>query len=211
MNIIDTETIHTDAGDYTVKFIVDEDGSQPEDEGFALITVGAPHKIDIDTTKGAPFQVYAILQISAQLGRGNYWNYEYRSGAALVRWLTLTGHQGVTLVDADYNPVEATTDRFERVYGVAWAPEDVPAAMADQYVLNRLKEWKSWAEGDMFFYEIEDPNGVVINEDERYTFYGYYDQADDLLQSEIMPEIHADAAERINSVNRVGAGFVGLI
>jgi len=208
-DILDTHKITTDAGVYTVKFILDEDQHQPEDEGFVFMMHGYPDYVDI--SEGDVDPIVEVALYNHGKGSGDAWDWAYRSGAAIVRYLRLKGYCGVTLVDRDYRPVEATSDRNTRVYGVAWAPEDVPAAMAHTYVKHRLQEWAAWAIGDCFYYEIKDPNDVVIDEDGHYTFYGFIDLRNELMETEIKPTIYADAADRINSANRIGAGFVGLI
>ena len=39
-----------------------------------------------------------------------------------MRYLTLKGCKGVTLVDDQYRPTTASADRQDRIHGVAWAP-----------------------------------------------------------------------------------------
>ncbi|MCV7174829.1 hypothetical protein [Mycolicibacterium sphagni] len=203
MDHFDSQVITTDAGEYTVRWITDPDAGQPEDEGFFLAVAGVTQPV----TPGESGRIVWDV-LSAHADHSNYWTWrKLRSGAALVRYLQLRGHKGVTLVDGDYQPVAASTERrSEPVMGVAWAPDD--AADPDTYVDNHLAEWRAWAEGDAFGWKLFDPSGVEI--DAEWGHYGF-----DAMRTDTLEQARAvaafDAESRVVAANTVGAGFVGVI
>lgn len=210
-HIIDTETIVTDAGKYRVEFIYDESADQPEDEGFVFAMSGreryaSDSRIDIEHGD-VPDEVKAVLLTSGP-HREDSWDWELHSGAALVRYLTLKGYKGVTLVGRDYRPVEPSTNRRERVYGVAWAPDD--ASDHAGYVKSSLKQWAAWAEGDVFGYRVLDPQGREVEDGSCWGYYGFSIEHDYVL-SEARSAAEYDAKERVAQANQAGAGFVGVI
>lgn len=199
---IDSATVETDAGTYTVRWFVDDTPEQPYDEGFVLAVDGSSDwamrsRVDIEHGD-VPDGVWPALQS---------WRYsDSRSGAALVRWLKILGYRGVTLVDADYHPVEPSSDRDERVHGVAIAPSD--ATNPDEYVRTALKEWRAWAVGDCFGWVVLAPNGETV--ESVWGYYGFHAEREYTL-SEAKAAIEWHATERIEKSNLVGAGIVGII
>lgn len=202
---IDAETVTTPAGHYEIEWIHDESAEQPYDEGFVLVTAGGHDRIpiDTDTDNTLPYEV-----LSALGSDGQRWAREEHSSAAIVRYLSLTGKKGVTAVDEDYRPVESSTNRYERVHGVAWAPDDVPADRADSYVRGALAQWQAWATGDVFGYEVTGPDGRQV--DACWGLYGYL-ASREYTMGEARGVIDHDVAERVESANRIGAGFVGIV
>lgn len=204
-----SQTIETEAGEYQVRWYTDDSAEQPHDEGFTLAVNGSdPYgysdRIDIEHGDAPPW-VWDVLRTSGR-HRQDSWEYELRSGAALVRYLTLKGFKGVTLVTGDYYPVEASADRSERVHGVAWAPDDVTDPT--EYVKSALEPWRSWASGDVFGWELTGPGGD--NVDGCWGFYGFHREME-LTLAEARHAAEYDAAQRTELAGQVGAGFVGII
>lgn len=229
-NELDRETVETAAGTYTVVWVYDDSPDQPEDEGFVLIAnVSGGRGIDIDTAPrsktvtradGTPVDqplyrvkndpisdAREVVAMNARIGYGEHYSGDYRSGAALVRYLTLKGCKGVTLVDGSYRPMDASSDRFARFSGVAWAPDD--ATYPNKYVGGQLAEWRAWADGDVFGWVVIGPDGEKVES----IHWGYYNFSD--MRAYTLEEAHAviddDAQERTETANLVGAGIVGLI
>lgn len=217
--ILDTETIHTPAGDYEIEWHLDDAADQPFNDGLTLLTDGGKDRIDIlegDTNSEA---AQAVLEaLDAHSYPHDAWQWQLRSGAAIVRYLTLKGKKGVTLVSESYRPEQPSTDRQERVAGVAWAPDDA-ADWKDPlgflyFTYVALDQWNAWANGETFGYRLLDPSGEIV--DECWGFYGQY--WDEKPESERSHTLHdatqaalADAENRVRAVNLAGAGIVGLI
>ena len=203
---IDHEDIDTNAGTYRVTWHYDQDADAPYDDGFTLATDGsADRRIDI-SHGDIPPEAAAVINTHGR-GRDDTWHYDMRSGAALVRYLTIKGYKGATIVDSDYYPVELSTDRFKRVAGIAIAPHDVGGS-PEAYVRLALSEWQAWAEGDTFGYEVTAPDGTVI--ESVWGFYGF-DAGRDYTLSAARDAAECDAEDRIETSNLVGAGIVGIV
>lgn len=202
---LDTERVSTGVGEYVIEWIRDIDAEQPYDGGFSLIA-GADYRGHhaVDTTNNAvPHEVVRALD------NHNRWPREHRSGAAIVRYLTLMGKNGVTLVTEDFRVDTPTTDRFDRVYGVAWAPDDVPAEKSLDCVKSNLAQWAAWADGDVFGYTVTAPGGDEI--EACWGFYGFTDYNRQYTRQDAIEAINEDVEQRTAAANRVGAGFVGII
>lgn len=225
MTELDKETIDTDAGQYTVTWYHDDSANQPYDFGFTLMKNGGRDRIDVSTVgedQGIPSslvsEIESLLKMHSRHGYGDYWDRDYRSGAALVRYLTLKGYKGVTLVSDDYSPEDASTNRLEAVHGIAWAPDDVPATLDDNgnypatYVKIQLTQWRAWAEGDMFGYVVTGPDGEDVEDGAVWGYYGFWDGGErEYTLSQAKNAAEADAAERVQRANLVGAGIVGIV
>ena len=212
--LLDSETIHTPAGDYEMRWLLDDAADQPFNDGFTLLTDGGRDRIDIlegDTDSAASLLVQEAFDKHAYDG-GDIWNWQLRSGAAIVRYLTLKGKKGVTLVSDSYRPEQPSTDRAEQVTGVAWAPDD--AADPAEYTRLQLAQWEAWANGDTFGWQLFDPSEAIV--DECWGFYGqHWDESPDSERSHTLREATdialVDAENRARAVNLVGAGIVGII
>ena len=204
---IDTTTIETPAGEYTLEIHYDEVADQPYNEGFILVTNGQSrygYDSRIDISHG---EDPLMEQVKYALSN-SYNEYHHVSGAALVRWLQLHGRRGVTLVHvpSDYTPDTPSTDRSERIYGVAWAPDD--ATDPDAYVKSALAEWTAWARGEVFGWKLIDPSG-----DEVESVWGYYEIPGEreYVEQEATELAQHDAQQRVDAANTAGAGFVGIL
>lgn len=213
--IIDTQTITANGGDYRIEFLVDETADHPYNEGFSLLTAGSRYQMAVDHISEVDSDADVLCNVTAALkvhSGGDHWDREYRSGAAIVRYLKLTGHHGATLVDDAYRPVDASTDRFDRVYGVAWAPAD--ATDPTEYTTISLAQWESWADGDVFGWRLLDPQGEEI--DACWGYYGFYhsllgDSERAYIVDQAIESARSDANDRVQRANLVGAGFVDII
>ena len=216
--ILDTETINTAAGRYVLDWIQDDNADAPYDEGFTLLKNGSawgPYS-RINIQEGDTDSPVAATILQALSNHAHGW--DQISGAAIVRYLRLAGKRGVTLVDHEYSPVEPSTDRSERVYGVAWAPDDAAdwhmPEQAFHYTYCALAQWRAWADGDVFGWRLTDPAG-----DEVESVWGYYGSAFDTQPGsernhtleEATDAAQADAERRLSQANLAGAGLIGLI
>lgn len=205
-HIIDTETIPTDAGKYSVQFIYDESADQPEDEGFVLAVDNRWRNSEV--THG-DYDAEAFAAVQGHVSNADFaWGHELRSGAAIVRYLRLKGNKGVTLVTQNFYADEPSTDRHQPVYGFAVAPDD--ASDPDAYVKSSLESWRAWANGDVFGYRVLDPQGNEVEDGSVWGYYGFSREYDYVL-SEAKAAAEYDAKERVAQANTVGAGFVGVI
>ncbi len=206
MHVIETTTVATSAGNYTIEFLVDEDAEQPEDEGLVIYLAG-DHRRNLFTYGRLDDELAQTAIAYRNHKRDEAWREDARSGAAIVRYLRLKGHKGVTLIDRSFRPVDADADRDERVYGVAIAPSDATAP--ERYVRDSLAMWHAWNEGDVFGFRVLDPQGREV-EGSIWGYYGFYESRPFALE-DAEGVIGLDAAERVAEANRAGAGFVGVI
>ena len=207
--LLEQTTIDTGVGPYAVQWFWDDDAERPYDEGFVLLVDGsAGRQIDIREGFNAGDLTHATAWSAiAAHGRCSDWYPGRTSGAALVRYLTLKGCKGVTLVDDQYRPTTASADRQDRIHGVAWAPAGAtdPAA----YTEARLGEWQAWRTGDVFGWVVLAPNGEEV--ESCWGYYGFSTENRRYTFSEARDVALNDELRRMQDANRVGAGFVGLI
>lgn len=191
-NTIETTTISTTAGDYRLELHTDQDVEEPNHSGFVLVTYGAPHYVNIEHGEDDLIGEVQQALSNSYYGTEGYGSMDNVSGAAIVRWLRLQGRRGVTLVHQDYMPDDASTDRRDRVYGVAWAEDHIDAADVDNVVRYGLETYRAWANGEGFGWTLIDPD-----EEEVESVWGYYDTPGEreyvLSQAR---EIAADDAKR---------------
>lgn len=206
--LLEQTTIDTDAGTYVVQWFWDEDAERPYDEGFVLLVDGSPRNIDVrEGFKDRDLTHAHAWAAVAGHGRSGDWYPSRTSGAALLRYLTLKGCKGVTLVDADYRPTTASTDPADRIFGVAWAPDDAtdPATYTDAC----LADWQAWRGGDTFGWRLLDPSGDEV--DSCWGYYGFSTENRDYTLSAARDAALTDQMRRAENANLVGSGFVGLI
>ncbi len=203
---IDSETIHTAAGDYIINWFHDESGEQPYNEGFTLITngyrPGGRAMIDIETGDTENEPAWTVAQALSNHASG----WDQISGAAIIRYLQLAGKKGVALVDTDLTVAPPSIDRQERVYGVAWAPDD--AVDHNDYTVKSLQEWNAWANGETFGWQLIDPSGNEV--DSCWGYFNVPGEKDYTLvhATEIAQD---DAKDRAHQASLAGAGITGLI
>jgi hypothetical protein len=209
LDTIATESVDTPAGEYTIEWLPDEYAERPYNEGLGFAYDGDRDRVDVADGPYAD-SVLAIIREANNLGG---W---HRSGSreypvsttALARYLRITfGLSGIRIVNYDYQTFAPDSDH-DRVWGIAWAPDDVPADRAGDYVDAAIAEYRAWAEGDCFGYRVLDPAGNEI--DGCWGYYGYSDQRD-YTRSQALDSIERDAADRGKKCALAGAGFVGII
>ena len=207
--LLEQTPITTDVGTYAVQWFWDDDAERPYDEGFGLFVDGSPRQVDIregfNDRDGTHANVWAAI---AGHGRSSDWYPGRTSGAALVRYLTLKGYRGVTLVDAEYRPTAATADRNERIHGVAWAPSGA-AVDPLAYTTAQLTAWQAWRTGDVFGWVVLGPVGQEV--ESCWGYYGFDAAQRDWTFNEARDVALNDETRRVEEANRTGAGFVGLI
>ena len=199
--IIDTETIETVAGDYTVEWVAEDYAEQPYDYGWTLY-------VHTERSRGGSIDVTDAEEKNAvpdivQAQFGERYDFEKRSGHAILRYLSLLGLRA-RLVDADYRLV----DDIEHADGVVIAPSDIPPEHVEKSFDDFLETWRAWAEGDVFGWRVLDPGGNEI--DSVWGYYGYCRERAYTL-SEARAAAEYDARERLGKSNLVGAGFIELI
>ena len=209
---LEREVIDTAAGEYTVRWIYDEDAGQPYDSGFGLVKIGEHHRrFDITTDAEHADEVADTVRYHRKGNAydGNIWDREVRSSAAIARWLRLKfGLKGIVVIDDSFRPSEPTADRGEDFAGLAWAPDD--ATDPDAYTRTMLAEWRAWAEGDTFGWVVTDPSGHELEDGSVWGYYGL-DANRQYTRDYAVEVIDADVTARVSQCNLVGAGIVGLI
>lgn len=206
--LLEQTTVATTAGSYAVQWFWDEDAEQPYDEGFVLLSGGGPRQIAIREGFNDRDQTHwQAWDAVAAHARHSDWSPGQTSGAALVRYLTLKGYRGVTLVDDEYRPVDASADRHERIHGVAWAPTDAADPIA--YTTARLADWQAWRTGDVFGWVVLTPNGDEV--ESCWGYYGFNAEQRAWTFSEARDVALNDELRRMEDANLVGSGFIGLI
>lgn len=183
---IDSEKIDTKAGDYTITWFVDDAAEQPYNEGFSIYLTLRDRNVSVDRCD-IPRNVRDAIDDSSV------------SGAAIVRYLQLLGRRGVTLINTEFQAVDASHS-LERIYGVAWAPDD--ATIPDEYTRIMLAEWRAWANGDTFGWALTDSDGNEI--ESVWGYYGFSHEREYTL-SEATATAEADADERIAAWTKVDA------
>lgn len=183
MDPIDTETVDTPAGEYTIEWHYDESAEQPYNEGLGFAFDGGRDRVDVTAGEHAD-EVLAIIKGNLSGWRSNG-NAVYRlSTTTIARYLRIKyGLIGIRVVDYDYYTSAPDLDR-DRIWGIAWA------------------------EGDCFGYCVLDPSGNEI--DSCWGYYGYSEQRD-YTREQALSSIQSDAAARGKKCALAGAGFVGLI
>lgn len=201
---IDTETIHTVAGDYVLDFYVDENADQPCDSGFTIYRKGSRHYTEIEEGDIDPDAAVAVDN------SGDTDCYYVHSPAAIARYLRIKGRGGVAIIDQEFDRVDETAQRGS-VWGFAYAPDD--ASDPDEYTRCMLQQWKAWANGDTFGWKLIDPSGAEV--DSCWGYYGLNDNSENSDRAYILEVAtklaEADAQDRIDIASRVGAGILGII
>ena len=183
MESIRQTPVETPAGTYAVHWFWDATApaEPPYDHACGLLKKGGPRTIDIregltdraDAADPVDAERYTALRsVWAALAcrRHPAWDpTDAVSGAALVRYLTLKGFAGVTVIDDDFHAVEASADRDEHVHGVAWVSADFtdPASA----VAGWLADWRAWRDGDVFGWVAYTPTGEVV--ESSWGYYGF--------------------------------------
>lgn len=200
---IESETIETPAGDYTVDWIVDECPERPYNYGFGLVSDGrrdSGYDARIDIAEDDEGDAAEILELVQQCG-------SRISGAGLARYVRLKYKLGaVVVIDENFRAQEPSTDAGERIYGLAWGDSEWDDPQ--EAVKNCLAEWHAWAEGDCFGWELLDPRGKLV--DSCWGYFGFDRERDYTLQTATQVAL-SDAEDRVEQANLVGAGFVGLV
>jgi len=218
MESIRQTPVETSAGTYAVHWFWDDamPHDQPYDHACGLLKKGGPRTIDIreglpdrgDAVDAARYTALHSVWSALACRRHPAWDpTDAVSGAALVRYLTLKGFAGVTVIDDDFHAVAASADRDEHVHGVAWVSADFadPASAVEHW----LADWRAWRDGDIFGWIAYGPNG-----DEIESSWGYYRFASSEQQYTFECAesiILAHAEEQVEKANLVGAGIVGPI
>lgn len=221
MQSIRQTPVETPAGTYAVHWFWDDamPHDPPYDHACGLLKKGGPRTIDI--REGLPDRPDAADPVAAErltvlhavwsalaCRRHPAWDpTDAHSGAALVRYLTLKGFAGVTVIDDDFHAVEASADRDEHVHGVAWVSADFtdPASA----VAGWLADWRAWRDGDIFGWVAYTPGGEEI--DSCWGFYGFSSTEQQYTFECAESLIRAHAQEQVEKANLVGAGIIGPI
>lgn len=205
---IDSETIETEVGEYTVRWVVDPDAEEPEDFARGMAYDGRrdyAYDQKIDAVHGD--HAGEILELLREC-------YPSRcriSAAGLARYVRIKYRlQGVLEVTEDYYTCEPGHDLRERVYGLAWdegSGLQIEAECA-RVAESGVAEYRAWANGDCFGWQLCDPQGRIV--DDCWGYYGYQRERQYTLECATEAAM-ADAAQRSKQANLVGSGIVGLI
>jgi len=210
--------VETAAGTYAVHWFWDDaaPADPPYDHACGLLKKGGPRTMDIreglpdrgDAVDAEHYTALRAVWSALACRRHPAWDpTDAVSGAALVRYLTLKGFAGVTVIDDDFHAVEASADRDEHVHGVAWVSADFtdPAGA----VAGWLADWRAWRDGDIFGWTAYGPNGEEI--ESSWGYYGFTSSEQQYTFECAESFILAHALEQVEKANLVGSGIVGPI
>lgn len=200
---IDRTDIETDAGTYAVVVHLDEGRSDlnPLTEfdqtgfGYAVFERGRYDYETMNTLTGP-----AGNAVTTWLADG-YDDEDIERRFSL--WRAITGDQ------TELVTYQADADRstWYRCLALVDYLPDYPDWDRKASALASLKEFESWARGDVYGYVVESPSGDHV--DSCWGFIG--DESRGEMVQQATDSAEADAAERVSSANVVGSGIVGLI
>ena len=146
-------------------------------------------------------------------------DHEYRSAAALCRYLRLThgltGILEVTRSGDRYRTAEPSADRYRSIDGLAWAPANATTPL--DYTRGTVAAYDAWANGEVYGYTVVAPDGRDVA-----SCWDFYADPDEPITADAPPglatmvaeareEIDHDVEARTAQANTIGSGFIGLI
>lgn len=210
---IHTHTIARDSSVYTVNYSHDYTASDPLPDAahgeFGVYIVSDPSSFDRDYVHHCGRAGEALKHFIKRIGRNPDMVirlYEKWAGVTKSPWRLFTGHaKGYS--QGDYHTWYALVN-----VATGWGDGDTfngeQLATAAQYTAATMQEYTWWAYGDTFGYEVIAPDGTEI--DACWGFYGDPTTVG-YWNDQIVAEIDAHYETVVADVNRVGAGFVGVI
>lgn len=214
----DKIAVPTTAGTYVIALYYDIDAAAPDysdDGGFVYL--GTARTISAQLGDAAHDVAALLRQHTAANDSLN--DHEYRSAAALCRylWLThgLTGILEVTRSGDRYGTAEPSADRYRSIDGLAWAPADATTPL--DYTRGTVAAYDAWANGEVYGYTVVAPDCRDVAS--CWDFYADPDEpitADAppglaIMVAEAREEIDQDVEARTAQANTIGSGFIGLI
>ncbi|ASR77193.1 hypothetical protein KIV66_gp86 [Mycobacterium phage MyraDee] len=201
MTSFETNTIETPAGEYTLNLHYDDTGGigNPLEEfdhegmGFALYEGGRYQSMNtLDGPAGDVVQTW--------LDHG-YDDEDIERRFAL--WQAITGDRSVLVT------TEISSDRstWYRALAVVGYDDRFPEWDRKAALLSTLREFESWARGEVYGYTVQGPDGEHV--DSCWGFIG--DDSQDYMIEQARDHIDWDAKERLKQANRVGSGFISII
>ncbi|WP_241473984.1 hypothetical protein [Mycolicibacterium neoaurum] len=214
----DKIAVATAAGTYVIALHYDIDAQAPDytDDG-GLVYLGDARTISAELGDAAHDVARLLRQHSAT--NGDLDDHQYRSAAAIARYLRLTlGLAGILEVSRStdrYYTTAPSTDRYEGIDGLAWAPRD--ATDPHGYSRATVATYSAWANNEVYGYIVTGPDDREIG-----SCWDFYADPDESITSEAphglahmvsqaRDEIDHDVADRTEQANTVGAGITGLI
>jgi hypothetical protein len=214
----DKITVTTPAGTYVIALHYDLDAAAPDytDDG-GLVYLGDARTISAQFGD-ASHDVAELLRRHTAANDSLY-DHEYRSSAAIARYLRMTyGLAGVLHITRSgdrYHAETPCTKRYRGIEGLAWTPPDATAP--EDYTRGTVATYDAWANGEVYGYIVAGPDGREISS--CWDFYADPNEAFTAdaplglahMVSQARADIDNDAAARIEQANTIGAGLTGLI
>ena len=200
----DKIAVPTTAGTYVIALYYDIDAAAPDysdDGGFVYL--GTARTISAQLGDAAHDVAALLRQHTAANDSLN--DHEYRSAAALCRYLWLT--RGLTGI----LEVTRSGDR----YGTAEPSADATAPL--DYTRGTVAAYDAWANGEVYGYTVVAPDGRDVA-----SCWDFYADPDEPITADAPPglatmvaqareEIDHDVEARTAQANTIGSGFIGLI
>ncbi len=214
----DKIAVATPAGTYVIGLHYDLDPVMPDHpEDGGLVYLGDSRVISVQLGDAAHTAAELLRRYSAT--NDALWEHEYRSPAAIARYLRLAhGLTGVLEVHRRgdrYHSEEPSTNRYARPTGLAWSPADAPNPK--DYTSGTVAIYDAWANGEVYGYILTAPDGREITSswdfyaDPSEPFTGDGAHGLGYMIREARAEAYNDADARVEQANAAGAGFLGLI
>lgn len=200
---LDTRTVDTDAGTYTVAYELDQDTSSPRDADCNITLIATRIHYGEDLSELDNVTGNDAADALARFMRT--WSDTDKIERAFHLWKTITGSNWN--LETETRGGNDWTEYFQ-LWDSATSPDVCPNPAQNARV--ELNYFANWREGDTFGYVITGPDG-----DDIESVWGYigFDGDGDRghVDTEIDAAIAHDVTERTNNANVAGSGFVGLI
>lgn len=207
MDAYSTETITTDAGDYTVALHTDMDAENPltnwDHTGMGFwVNYNSSRYVETDTLPDNDAARVLRTWVADEHDQDDVMR-RYN------KWRAITGSTWVLVAGED----SASRSDHYGWFGLVNTAETYVASDGNTYPVfadpvGALKltmdTYRTWAAGEVCGFVTTAPDGSEVA-----TGWGFYDDDEALSQGRDAAE--HDAAERVKSANLVGAGFVGVL
>lgn len=200
---LDTRTVDTDAGTYTVAYELDQDTESPRDNVDCTLTLIATHTYYGYDNSELESKTYDAA--TALLRFMHTWRDTDKIERAFHLWKTATGSSWN--LETETRGGNDWTEYFQ-LWDSATSPDVCPNPAQNARV--ELNYFANWREGDTFGYVVTGPDGGEI--ESVWGYIGFHGDGDrGHVDTEIDAAIAHDVTERTNNANVAGSGFVGLI
>lgn len=197
---LDVKTVETDAGAYRYIECLDTDScgnplTEYDHPGTSFATYERGRHEAVNTLAGA-----AGYAVQSWVDHG-YDDDEIERRFRL--WQAITGDRTVLYT----SEVWADRSTWYRVIVLVEYDPNYPDWDRKSLAKATVSEYEAWLRGEVYGYEIETPGGEHL--DSCWGFIG--EESREYMREQAFDIIEADSKRRAQSVNVVGAGFVGII